>query len=430
MDISLVGNVFVYGHEKIVGGNDANLTAEFKVPLDPAKIFASYKKMVVENPGLQSKWIVDDGKKQFAWKQFTKSELDERLNLEKEHLMKSHTFEEILNDYVPTNARLPFRISIIDDRTLVFSWNHLFNNSALIASWLETWLRCYAKETNLDIDNSAPLPVYNGFTRCQRIMHRFLASFRAIAYMVSLKARYRKNAVPNTVDPTHGRKPAPPQLGYTTKKYYFTREETEGVIYSSKQKELDESGFVLTVLAKSFFDKFPDKNRILVNCPADIRHYIPGVDYYSVGNYSGSLILQALRDKPIEKQVRKGYRWINRDVPFGVMKMLHFFFKKDHIKLKNKIEERTTKPIPERGPLGNFTFVYGLGEISPSQAMEQMISRLFITGKHHNVVICGMILNGKLNLEIVISKDLCSPEEVFAVTDLAVQHLKKLSHIR
>jgi hypothetical protein len=378
--------------------------------------------MVLENSNLQAKWVVDNEIQAFSWGRFSRDELERLLQIEEENMMKMHRPVDVYDEYVPTNERLIFRIAPIDEHTVIFSWNHLFNNGMLLFTWFDTWLRYYAGEIGMEIEEPAAQVKKN--PPLKRFKNRLLAPFWALIYIAALHIKSGKNAADETVDLTHAKQPTPHKSGYAVKTYHFTENETAHIIDSTKRQKNTPAEFLCAALVKAFFDKYPDKNRVLVNTPVDIRDNISHVDHYAVGNYSGSVFYQIFRNKSIEKQIHKGFRWFKHSVPYGVMKILHNAFKSKHFELKKRFEKKSLEPIPERAPMENYTCILSTMDNVASPQIEKMIDQLSITGKQQTIVICNLIVNGKLSMEVGISRDMFDPGEVFSVTDLAVKYLK------
>jgi hypothetical protein len=93
------------------------------------------------------------------------------------------------------------------------------------------------------------------------------------------------------------------------------------------------------------------------------------------------------------------------------------------LKLKEIFEKVANQSIPERAPIQNLTCVFAYIDGIDSPASDHMISKMSFIGFHQTVVICLLLVGGKLSIEISIPNDLMDPIEVFSVTDLAVNRL-------
>ena len=425
MDISYTAACYVHGFEEFIAANHIVATVEFKQELNPTKVFTSYKKLILQNPNLRVKWGENEKKGTFAWTHFSESEVDELLKLEKDAIMNTTPRDEIFKEYHATNSRLPFRIIRIDQRTLAFSWNHIMNNGTLLHSWFHSWLCYYAKESNQVLTSEQP-PVFKTLSPLSRMKYWLFAPFWAILHLISLGGKSGKNPGANTVDLTHGKKTVPHRSGYSIKTYHFSPEETQKILEASKTKGLTVSGFLCGVFLTSLFEKSPDKNRILVNFPVDFRKHLAGTTPYDVGNYTGSVIFQVFKDRKqtIHRQIEKALRKLKRGVPYGVMRILNFVFRLNKSKLKKMFREVAAQSIPERAPVQNLTCVFAFIDDIDSPAGHQMIEKMSFTGFHQTVVICLLIVNGKLSIEISLPNDLMDPVEVFSITDLAADRLK------
>jgi len=334
-EISRLGSLFIYGAERFIRGNDMQATFTFKEDLDLEQIRQSYERMIVENPVLRSKWTGNDKNRRYCWSEFTRNEWEERLAIEKDRAMKIHVPEKVGAEFFSTNERLPVRLTPIGKRKLVLSVNHVFSNGLGCLAWWDKWLTYYARATGHPIGECRAaddeLSMVKELSYTKRFLMKGFSVFLAVVYMATLAAKAGRHAGRSTVDLTHGRKSVPNRSGYSTKAYALSRAETEEIVSRSKGKKISVSEYVCIALVESFFDKVPQKRRVLVSAPVDLREMLPEVHALDVGNYTGSLIFQIFRERSIEAQVHSSFKWMRRGVPYGVVKLLSLGMRDEYI---------------------------------------------------------------------------------------------------
>jgi hypothetical protein len=422
MNIKNFGTIFIYMSGEYIKSNSMLFLAKFKKKLDPAKVWKSLKKMILENSSLQLKFSWQDEKKTFTWQHFNEKEIKELLAIEKEHIMRPRTMDDIYREFYPTNSRLPFGISLSDNHTLLFSIMHFIGNHHVIYSWVEKWFYYYAKEIGLSVKEYPP--VFEIMSPFNKILYRCLGMFWTIVYLISARSGAKKKGG-ETIDMTHEKKILPLNEGGFTS-YSFSKDETQRIIGAAKSKGLSQTGIICYAFIQAFFDKFPDKNRICINYPQDIKKYFFGTTPFSVGNISGTIPFYIYRDEPINKQLFHLSRWIERGVPYGLMRLLSFFSFNQSI-LKDRISKERSVPFCQKEPLLDFTCTFSFNDVE-SDVMEQIASELvFIGAKSALPLILCTRFNGSLTIVFAFSKDMVLPEESLPIGETAIKYLKEMS---
>lgn len=423
MKIKLLGTVFLHALEEFTATNNLSFKAKFKEKLHPAGVFESYRKMVMDHPQLRLK-LVRSGKK-FSWQPFTQEETDNLLQFEKEHLMKMHNENDIYSTYYPTNSRLPFRVSLIDETTLVFNSNHVHSPGYMFNTWVEQWLQYYAREINMAVP---PLrePGFTDVSIFKKIVYRLLLPFWLIGYILSAGLKAGKKGETGTVDLSHGRKPGPQKLGYAIKTYYFSEAECAGIIKTCRERKLTPLEYIGGVFFRTFFTRYPDKVRICSSLPDDIRRFLFNADPYEPGNLQAALTYYIVKNKPVEKQIRQAQRWVNRGLAYGLIRIMSLLIS-DADKLIKMAREQAAQRFPDRGPLEDLSCYFYLMDANPSPAMSQMISSISATGLSQIIVFGGLFFNGKFIMEVSFPRGLFDEEEVFSITEAGIMNLKEES---
>ncbi|WP_262384755.1 hypothetical protein [Paenibacillus terrae] len=128
MDAIKLASTYFFGTEDYILSNSMIATVTFKRRIDAEKLFFSYRSLIMDNPLLQAKRVEQFEKDTFVWGRFSQEELEHFLEAEKVKLSQYFTEEEVLAQYRPTNARLPFRIYPINEYTMIFAMNHAVAN--------------------------------------------------------------------------------------------------------------------------------------------------------------------------------------------------------------------------------------------------------------------------------------------------------------
>jgi hypothetical protein len=550
MDISRIGTLFIIGPERFIAGNDIVFTAVFKEPFAQAELFNSYRESVLKHSAMHSMWVglnkklnkeriglnkevadrpvseakeskstalsapvakessalsvpmasvplakedsvlsaIEENKKRCAWKPFPPEKLEELLLYEKGRIERRHDLNTVYSEYCPTNERLPFRLTPINERILVLSLNHSYSNGRGALTWIEEWLRCYAKaadvhkvhepdqksdwlrchanEAGINLPSLMPgtnlpslMPGTNlpnlmagagfsggdfrtrppgdsSFHGCNRRkgIKKLKCLFWTTIYLLSFLWRSGRTASAETVDLTHGQQPGEHGSGYRVRTYIFSPEETAKVIRKSKIMGQTVSEFLCAAIAKIFFKAQPERNRLCISVPVDLRPELrqgthcyqatpcyQGMSCYqgipcSPGNYTGSLIIQLFRHENIDRQTRDAFVWAKRKVPYGLVRLVSLTAPYES-KLKERFEKQAARPIPARAPLENFTFAFSNLGIINSPILGELIERISVHGKTQTVFFGILTFNDRLTIEVCIANDLFQPDEVFRLTD-------------
>ncbi len=370
-NISMAGSIYINSTEELIAGNDMFFTAQLKASIMPEKIFNSYKKLVKDNDYLKSKWVFDEKKKRYKWSLYSSDELNEFLNFERNHLMNFHTQEDIYSEYIPTNTRLPFRITLVSENRIVFSFNHVFTNGLNALRWIEKFLAEYYNEIS-ELEN-----VSVGYGMMKRLKN-YLSVFYAGIYLTTFLKNKGKNLKTETIDLTYGKHPVKLKNGYSIRSYAFSQKNTSEIIKKAGEKRNTVSTYICTVFSESFFNNSPDKNRICISAPTDLLDLVPEADLSTAGNYTGSLIFQVFRNKNLGEQIKENYKQFRKLVPLGIAKIMNFIFL-DYKKMGDHFLKQAEKPFNERAPLEFCTFAFSsLGVNNLSLINEYLDSCSFV----------------------------------------------------
>ncbi len=426
MDISKVGTLYITGTEKYIAGNDMVFTIVLKEAFRQKKLFESYRELIVNNPLMHSSLIWQKNKKRFTWKCIAPEKLDELLMHEKKRLEQMHPLQKIYSEYYPTNQLLPFRLTPVNERTIVFSLNHAYSNGTGGLAWIEKWLRCYGKSVGINFSKNFPRHHDQAKPPIQRInpISQMKALFWTVLYLIQFLWRDKMHSTTKTVDLTHGKSPRKNRTGFSVRTYNFSPQETRNIMKKRKICGQTLSEFLLTGLAEFFFKENVEGNRLCISVPFDMRHCIPHITAYSLGNYTGSLIVQLFKGEYIPHQVNAAFGRIKQKVPYGLARMFALLMHNEFT-LKKHFEKKTTLPIQKRAPFENFTLAFSNMGIIRSPILRTMVDHFSGHAKTQTIFLGMIILHRSLTLEVCISNDLFNSDEVFGLLDKHIHIIKK-----
>lgn len=419
--VQLAGAYFL-GTEKFTSSNSMRATVILKKKINNQMLIQSYKKLILENRLLQTKVIEYPKKNRFEWEWFTPEELEQLLRFEENRLVKQYDKETLLKEYYPTNTRLPFNISVVDEYTVVICMNHIIANGKCLVFWIPKWLQYY--------EGNQPEST-NEQTRNTNFWQDFLCRMKRLStflwlpvFLVEFLVRAGKNAGKDVVDLSYGKTPSKSN-DYVTKSYSFDKGNTKKLLLLCKTKEMTLTEHLCEMLVKGLFQHVPDKKRVVVSMPMDIHSISPYSPENAYGNLIASLPAQFFRSGEIKKQVKSVFRWFKRGVPYSLA-CLAAAVSISYEKVKAKWLEQSKKSIPERSPLGDFSFTYSnLGVIS-YPVMEELIDSIYFSFKSQSILLVSSTISGKLCMKVSLSKDLYDAEEVFKLFDqiLSMEYLQ------
>lgn len=397
-------------------------TVVLKERLNLEKLFPSYRELIVKNPLLQTKIIERPEINRFSWGRFSNDEIEHFLSFEREHLAGKYDKETVLQQYYPTNTRLPFHITVVDDYTVVVNMHHAIANGRCFIFWIQKWLQYYSDEQMGVFDQTAPLPFAPKFL----LMVKRIGAFLWLpVFLANFILNARKYASKDTVDLSCGKMPDKNQV-YFTRSYCFSREDTKRILLRCKLARMTLTEYMCVVLAKALSNSAPDKSRVFISLPMDMQSLLPYSPENTCGNLIASLPAQFFQGRELEKQVKSAFKWFKRGVPYS-LSCLFAAVSTSYEKSKAQCLELCKKPIPDRSPLWNFSLTYSnLGVIS-YPVMEKLVDSIFFYFKSQSVLLASSTISGKLCMEVSFSKDLYQTEQITALFDqiLSVEHLLK-----
>ncbi|MBU2703325.1 NRPS condensation-like uncharacterized protein [Sporomusaceae bacterium BoRhaA] len=419
MELVQLAGVYFLGTEEYNFSNSMITTVILKEKIDNDQLVSSYKKLIIDNPLLQTKIVECPGHSRFYWGRFSSEELKGRLDFEEGQLVQMIDRETLLSQYYPTNQRLPFCLSIVDENTVVVSMNHILANGRGLVFWIQKWLQYYRGENSADQEQLGKKSIWQ---TSLHMLNKLGAFLWLPVFLTDFILKSGKNATRDTVDLSYGKKPRPSN-DYVAKAYTIQPEDTQEILRRCKLKELTLTEYLCEVLARALLQYDQRKNRVLLSIPMDLQSLVPYSPKQTPGNLIASLPVQFFRGKEIEKQVKTVFKWFKRGIPFSLSSTMAITY--TYVKAKNKCLSLCKKTIPERTILGDFSLTYSnLGVIS-YPVMEKTVDSIYFCFKSQSILLVSSSISGKLCMEISFSRDLYNAEEVFNLFDkvLTVEYL-------
>lgn len=420
MKVERLSSLFIYGAEEVIAGNAMIYRIRFREPLDLERVRQSYRQMVLENPAVRQKFTTNDETKSYCWEQMNDDEVASLLEKEEKEIFQND--RKIDDEFWKTNTRFPIRVAIEDNETLVLIINHVFTNGRGGLFWFNMWLTYYTKGKaqagKIESESQSRRPA-----KMRRLVNALAGVFWVLIYIVLFIRKADKKAANSTIDLTHGRRNETNDKGYSSKRYIFTQEETMRFIKSAKSKGNTVSVELLSIAAQVFFEMYPDKDRMLISVPTDIRELRPWIPFTEPGNYTGSLVMQLYRGYSLKKQITSQYKWIKRGVPYYLPRLIGVFG--NEFKTKEHFSSQAKTPIPDRAPFENYTLALSNPGKILFREMEENCEWIAGYAKTQTVFLAFGSLNGRMTMEVGIANNLFDAQEVFGATDKIFGEIKK-----
>ncbi|MBI2390124.1 MAG: hypothetical protein HYV09_11100 [Deltaproteobacteria bacterium] len=418
MDVGKVASLYIHGSEQAVAGNEMLMTAVLRRPYDPAALRRAYRRFVEENPTIASKLVENPARQAFTWLPFSDEERASRVEREERELAFVHDPRDAHDAYYPTNERLPFRIVPVGASTLLFCVNHAFSNGKGLLAWVSRWFETYAEELGEPVPARKAWPAV---TLPPGGLRGFFAAvaglFWTIVYLVGFIARAGKRAAVDTVDlgDLGDRKGEPLcRQGFVVKTYRFTTDDTARVVAAAKARGLTVGQHLGAALSELFFDAQPDRGRVCMSMPLDLRGELPHLSLQALGNYTGSLVVQVHRGGDAASQLRAAYRWLARRIPYWLTWMVGGTTES---KLFRRFAEQARRPNAARAPLENFTFALSnIGRID-DPVLAHFLEDISGHTRTQTIFLAVSTFNRRLAIEVSFARDLYPEGAVLAVLD-------------
>lgn len=420
VDEGRIASLYIFGAEDVLAGNDMTGTCLLKEPVRPELLYPSYERFIRENEAVRSKWVERPGAGDggFAWVPLAPDEVERLLALERERLAREDDLDAVYSEFSPTNERFPVRLARTrDPRTVVFLVNHAFANGLAAIGWMARFFRCYAEAAGIAVPPDPPPPAPRRRARLLRALAALAGVFWVLVYLAGFFLRAGQRAALDTVDLTDGRTPAPRnEKGYAVRRYSFSAAQTAAIREAARRDGATVNEHLCAATAEAFLAAQPARRRVLLSLPVDLRPILPHVPPLAPGNYTGSLVVQVFRGRPVGRQVRRAFRWFRRGVPLALTRLLGRFAG-NAAALRARFATQARLPVPARAPLENFTCAFSSVGLIAHPVLETLLERFSGHAKTQTVFLAPATINGCLTIDVCVSNDLFRAEEVFAVTD-------------
>ena len=415
MDVGRVGSLFIRGLEEFSGRNESYFTLTFREPFDAPRLLESFEALIRSRPSLRMRFVESE-REVFAWASFEAAEVEERLAAQRLAFETGLPLEAAFADHADSGEGLPLRLRRIDERRVVLVVNHAFANGLSALYWIEQWLRAYDGEAGAKLE--AP-------DRAVTLARSPLGAARGLAAVAAYAGSFMLGAGRDpsraTVDLSRGRRPEPRQPGCAVKTFSLPRDQTERLRSVSRQRDLSVSEALCAALAAALFEAQPEKSRVCLSVPTALCDRTPGASRDAPGNYTGSVILQIGRDRPLDAQVRAGLRWARRGVDYWLPWLLGSL--NNERRLLERFRRQAALPIPARAPFENFSAaVSSVGVVRGPQALKHLAAVSAHTGMQ-TIFLCAMTLHDQMSVEVSAPPDLFEAREVFGVVERAIGEL-------
>lgn len=419
MDVGRVASLFISGLETFTSRNEMVFTLRFEEPFNGARLLSAFETLVRESPSLRLRFVEAQTSGGFRWDPISAADVEAFLARQRSGFETGSSLEACFDEYVRTGEGLPLRIHRVGTACVVLLVNHAFGNGVRALQLVEEWLRIYDGGSSV-VPNKGQRSVGRRFPLI-RFTEALVGVACVLAYVIDFSVRAGRRAAAETVDLSEGRAPSPGGGGYAIKTYLLTAEETDNAIENSRTRRLSVTQSLCAAMAKALFNSRPAVNRVCLSVPTELSAYVPDLPPDAPGNYTGSLIVQVRRNRPVDSQVRAAFQWTRHRVNYWLPFLLGAL--STERKLRLGFARKAALPIPDRSPFENYSCAISSLGVLGGPKIRKYVSSLSAHGRMQTILLCAATLNGRMSVEVSCPMDLFKPAEVFRATDDAVAEL-------
>ena len=414
MEVDQVGSTYIQGKEDLMQGNSIIANVHFKEPLDRTLLWESYRKFILARKNMRLKWVRDEGTESYHWVEFSEQEIEDLLEKERPTIEGNTTTEKVRTEYYPTNIRLPMRLALLDDYTLVVVINHTFATGRAGVYWFEDWLQFYEAKSS-EIPPMLRQRTAKKPGAIARIKHDMVGMFWLAVYLARFFRAAGKNAALDTVDLSHGRQTDQYSSGYSVKTYPLTAEQTAALSKRCKLRKISVVEHLAEVIAQAMFDSQPDKKRVCLSVPVDLSLLMPYVERSRPGNYTSAIILQVFKDRDLIPQIRSQLEWVRRGVPYYFFRLLGWL--NTDKTMREKLINGAKLPFTSRGPVEGHTCILSYPGSVKRPRLVKHIEWVSGHSRTQSPLFAFATIGGVTCMEVSCANDLYDAQEVFGVAE-------------
>lgn len=413
MNAHQMATAYVLGCEQGISSNGIIAVLNFKNRINRESLFPIYRKFILENKMLQSKFAEDSTNCGFHWDILNEEELNMLLSKEQTRQSRVYKEEELLQYYEPTNAALPFIIMPIDDYKMGVLINHALANGRAVNKWIERWVRTLLGEKNTEIKEV--LPTESIISRLDRRIKRINSYIWLPAYKHYCKLRRKGKFAPEkTLDISRGRYPTPDDE-YLCRKYVLSSENYKIMNDCRKRLGLTFTEYFVYVIAKAFLDFYKEAENVNISVPMDIVTYFPYACAESPANMTGSLPVKLCRGEDLRGQVKKAFKWFRRGIPYSLLTAMGK--SASYSMIKQFYTQDCGLPINKRGPDNNFSFIISNGGSIRYETLDYALENIWFYFKLHSIFIAAINFSGKQFFTVTLPKGLYGDGKMIDLID-------------
>lgn len=408
-----VGSAYIHGLETVLGGNDGVLTLQLREPLDPARVARAYERQLRARPTLRLKYVEDAATRRHRWLPFDADEFESRLARELDELTRFASHADVMR-YDPTNVRLPFRLLLRDELTLVARISHVLANGSAEVFWLDDWFGFYER----DDDAIPPLPTSRVPRRSglRRLLAGVAGLTRGAAFALAFRWRAGRRPATQTLD-LAARTPQPERRieGYTVARAILSPEETSRVVAASKARAWSVTAHLIEAVAQVVFAARSEGRRLTIALPTDMSRQLADVAPGSPGNTTGNMVLQLFRDRSLEPRIRADLISVQRGVSYWMTRVLDLFLR-DEFALKRALARDALRPMAERDAYESISCgVSNMGRHPELARLERACAWMSMFTRAPTPIFAVVTVAGTMTIEMASPDGLCDPSEMIAL---------------
>ena len=408
MDTARVATIYMSARESFVGSEMA-FTLTFRVPFEPSDMLASFEAFVRRHQALRLR--LERGQPEARWVPLSDGEVEAALAEQRGWFERLFTTEEVQSRRQRPGT-LPIRLFRAGERCLILQMSHLLGNGLRALQWIEHWLSHGEATGSAVWQRSHPGPPRPGV----------LGWFRLVAFAAQFVARAGWEPGRNTVDLTHRKAPVPHRSGYAVRTYAFAGEDTGRIVEHSRALGLSVTQALCAAMASALFAVQPDKKRVCISVPTNLGRLAPGSFQDTPGDYTGHLIVQVRRERAAGPQILRAFQWLQHGID-ALLPLALAAMAGDERALHEKFAKAAARPVPSRAPFQNHSCTVSNLGVVRFPAICRLVETLSACTHTQSLSVSMATIGDRLSMEVIVSRDLYDPAEVFRVTDAAAAWL-------
>jgi len=416
MQISRAGSLFVLANQERLRANALRLTLAFEQPLERPRVVEAQARQLAARPELALRLQPSETTRRLEWTALPADELAELQEAES-RAVASPWAADSWEPYAPDGTRLPLRLRLVDEHTLVVFASQVWTHAPGALAWVEDWLGFYRSRSAKVPDR--PPALEGQRLRRQPLGRQLSERSRALAWIasefVANTGKLRRSDEPGLNG--YGAGESLGRRGYASWRHVLDTEMTRRVLRGHQAAGQPLNVQLLVLLARFLFDVMPQRSQVRIGLVCDLSPWLPDGRPGDPGHPSYGVPLTLHCSGHLVAEARRALHAVRGSLPYRLACLTELPLRNELRRLE-QVSRRSGPALAARTPFGDVQALLAhVGRNLGLRRIESMCPWASVTAAAPVPVLSACQVAGSLALEVSFPTDVYDAARLLPLLD-------------